>query len=116
MLAPWRCASARDEGIDKTMTDNDLDAIVAPTGGPAWPTDLVTGDHFLGGSSTAAAAAAGYPIVSVPAGDIFGLPVGISFMGSAWSEPTLLAPRLCLRAGHPATGRRRAFLPTLELP
>ncbi len=105
---------SRDEGIDKTMTDNNLDAIVAPTGGPAWPTDLVTGDHFLGGSSTAAAAA-GYPIVSVPAGDIFGLPVGISFMGSAWSEPTLLG---LAYAFEQATRHRQApgFLPTLELP
>lgn len=105
---------SRDEGIDKTMTDNNLDAIVAPTGGPAWPTDLVTGDHFLGGSSTAAAAA-GYPIVSVPAGDIFGLPVGISFLGSAWSEPTLLG---LAYAFEQATRHRQApgFLPTLELP
>jgi amidase len=105
---------ARDEGIDKTLADNDLDAIVAPTGGPAWPTDLVTGDHFLGGSSTAAAAA-GYPIVSVPAGDIFGLPVGISFIGSAWSEPRLLG---LAYAFEQATRHRKApgFLPTLELP
>jgi amidase len=105
---------ARDEGIDKAIADNDLAAIVAPTGGPAWPTDLVTGDHFLGGSSTAAAAA-GYPIVTVPAGDVFGLPVGISFMASAWSEPTLLA---LAHAFEQATRHRQAprFLPALELP
>lgn len=105
---------ARDQGIDKAIADNKLDAIVAPTGGPAWPTDLVTGDHFLGGSSTAAAAA-GYPIVTVPAGNIVGLPVGISFMGGAWSEPTLLG---LAHAFEQATGHRQAprFLPTLELP
>ncbi len=105
---------AREEGIDKTMTENNLDAIVAPTGGPAWLTDPVTGDHGLGGSSTAAAAA-GYPIVTVPAGDIQGLPVGISFMGSAWSEPTLLK---LAHAFEQATRHRKAprFLPTLELP
>jgi amidase len=105
---------ARDEGIDKTMTEHNLDAIVAPTGGPAWPTDLVTGDHFLGGSSTAAAAA-GYPIVTVPAGDIQGLPVGMSFMGGAWSEPTLLK---LAYAFEQATRHRKVprFLPTLAQP
>jgi amidase len=66
-----------------------LDAIVAPTGGPAWLTDLVDGDHDTGESSNAAAVA-GYPNITVPAGLIFGLPVGISFFGKAWSEPTLL--------------------------
>ena len=66
-----------------------LDAIVAPTGGPAWLTDLIDGDHAGGGSSNAAAVA-GYPNINVPAGFIFGLPVGISFFGRAWSEPALL--------------------------
>ena len=66
-----------------------LDAIVAPTGGPAWLTDLIDGDHAGGGSSNAAAVA-GYPNINVPAGFIFGLPVGISFFGRAWSEPGLL--------------------------
>jgi amidase len=80
---------SRAEGIDATMTKHKLDAIVAPTGGPAWNTDLVNGDHFGGGSSTAAAVA-GYPNISVPAGYIFGLPVGISFFGRAFSEPTLI--------------------------
>jgi amidase len=80
---------SRTEGIDGTMDKFHLDAIVAPTGGPAWMTDLVNGDHFLGGSSNAAAVA-GYPDITVPAGFIFGLPVGISFFGRAWSEPTLL--------------------------
>lgn len=80
---------ARKEGIDAVMDKHRLDALVAPTGGPAWITDLVTGDHFSGGSSNAAAVA-GYPNINVPAGSIFGLPVGISFFGRAWSEPTLI--------------------------
>src|ERR1700688_3460536 len=78
---------ARTEGIDATMDKFHLDAIVAPTGGPAWLTDLVNGDHFAGGSSNAAAVA-GYPNINVTAGFISGLPVGISFFGRAWSEPT----------------------------
>jgi amidase len=80
---------ARTEGIDAVMDKYHLDAIVAPTGGPAWLTDLVTGDHFAGGSSNAAAVA-GYPNINVTAGYISGLPVGISFFGRAWSEPTLI--------------------------
>ena len=80
---------ARTEGIDATMDKNRLDAIVAPTGGPAWLTDLVNGDHVAGGSSNAAAVA-GYPNINVTAGFISGLPVGISFFGRAWSEPTLI--------------------------
>jgi len=80
---------ARTEGIDATMEKYKLDAIVAPTGGPAWLTDLVNGDHFAGGSSNAAAVA-GYPNINVTAGFISGLPVGISFFGRAWSEPTLI--------------------------
>ena len=80
---------ARTEGIDALMDKHKLDAIVAPTGGPAWLTDLVNGDHTAGGSSNAAAVA-GYPNINVTAGSIFGLPVGISFFGRAWSEPTLI--------------------------
>ncbi len=80
---------ARIAGIDATMDKHDLDAMVAPTGGPAWLTDLVNGDHVAGGSSNAAAVA-GYPNINVTAGFIFGLPVGISFFGRAWSEPTLI--------------------------
>lgn len=79
----------RTEGIDATMDKFHLDAIVAPTGGPAWITDLVNGDHFAGGSSNAAAVAA-YPNINVTAGSISGLPVGISFFGRAWSEPVLI--------------------------
>ena len=80
---------ARTEGIDAIMDKHHLDALVAPTGGPAWLTDLVNGDHSAGGSSNAAAVA-GYPNINVAAGSIFGLPVGISFFGRAWSEPTLI--------------------------
>jgi amidase len=80
---------ARTEGIDAIMDKHQLDALVAPTGAPAWLTDLVNGDHVAGGSSSAAAVA-GYPNINVTAGSIFGLPVGISFFGRSWSEPTLI--------------------------
>jgi amidase len=79
----------RAEGIDRAVRDQRLDAIVAPTGGPAWSTDLINGDHFGGGSSSMAAVA-GYPNITVPAGLVFGLPIGLSFFGPAWSEPTLI--------------------------
>ena len=77
------------EGIDAVMAKFKLDALVAPTGTPAWLTDVVNGDHEGGGSSTMAAIA-GYPHITVPAGFAFGLPVGLSFIGPAWSEPTLV--------------------------
>jgi amidase len=83
---------ARDEGIDAVMKKYNLDALIAPTGGPAWLTDLVNGD---GGTATApgpstVAAVAGYPHLTVPMGYSRGLPIGLSFFGSAWSEPTLI--------------------------
>jgi amidase len=80
---------SRAEGIDAVMDKFHLDTIMAPTGGPAWLTDLVNGDHSGGGCSNAAAVA-GYPDITVPAGFIAGLPVGVSFFGRAWSEPVLL--------------------------
>ena len=80
---------SRREGIDGVMGKFHLEAILAPTGGPAWLTDLANGDHSSGGSSNAAAVA-GYPNINVPAGFVFGMPIGISFFGRAWSEPTLL--------------------------
>jgi amidase len=80
---------SRAEGIDAIMDKFKLDALVAPSEGPAWVTDLVTGDHFLC-SSTTGAAVAGYPSITVPAGFVFGLPVGISFFGRAWNESTLI--------------------------
>ena len=80
---------SRDEGLDAALAEHRLDAILGPSGGPAWVTDLVHGDHFSVGSS-GAAAVAGYPNVTVPAGTVHGLPVGVSFFGAAWSEPTLI--------------------------
>jgi amidase len=104
---------ARQEGIDAVMDKHNLDALVAPTAGPAWPIDLVDGDHDTGGSSTPAAVA-GYPNINVPAGFVFGLPVGISFFGRAWSEPTLIkiafAFEQITRARKPPQ-----FLPTVTL-
>jgi amidase len=76
-------------GIDKALADFDLDAVIAPTDNPAWATDLLYGDHFIFGSS-GLAAGAGYPIVQVPAAMVFGIPLGISFFGTAFSEPTLI--------------------------
>lgn len=81
--------ASREDGIDKVMNTNDLDALIAPTGSPAWKTDLLLGDHFIGGSSSLAAIA-GYPAITVPMGFINSLPVGISFFGRAWSEPVLI--------------------------
>jgi amidase len=79
----------RTDGIDATMNKLNLDALVAPTGGPAWVTDLINGDNSTGQTSTAAAIAR-YPSISVPGGTVFGLPVGISFFGRGWSEGTLI--------------------------
>jgi amidase len=80
---------AREEGIDRALGEHGLDAIVAPSGGPAWLTDLVRADRHSGGSSSPTAVA-GYPNITAPAGYIRGLPVGLSFMGAAWSEPLLI--------------------------
>ncbi|HEV2917788.1 MAG TPA: amidase, partial [Actinomycetota bacterium] len=100
------------EGIDQTLARFDLDAIVSITDSPPWTTDLVNGDHFLTASSTPAAIA-GYPSIAVPAGYSFGeLPVGISFIGTRWSEPTLIK----LAYGYEQGTRHRhapRFLPTL---
>jgi amidase len=102
----------RGKGIDATMKKHRLDAILAPTGGPAWTTDWVNGDHFGGGSSSPAAIA-GYPNITVPAGFVQGLPVGLSFFGRAWSEPTLLRLAYAYEQG---TRHRKPpkFLPTLS--
>jgi amidase len=100
-------------GIDKVCAAHRLDALVAPTSGPASLTDLVNGDYGPGGSSSIPAIA-GYPHITVPAGFVFGLPVGISFFGRAWSEPTLI--RIAY-AYEQATKHRKPprFLPTAEI-
>jgi amidase len=96
--------NSRAEGIDKVLKEHNLDALVAPSGGPAWLTDFIKGDAS-GGGFTSPAAVAGYPHVTVPAGQVFGLPCGMSFVGTAWSEPTLI--RLAY-AFEQATMHRRA--------
>jgi amidase len=104
---------SRAQGIDFIMRKHRLDAMIAPTGGPSWPTDWINGDHFTGGYSSASAVA-GYPHITVPAGYDFGLPVGISFFGAAWSEPKLIKYAY---AFEQATKARQAprFLRTTEM-
>ncbi len=105
---------SRKQGIDAILSLHKLDALVAPTAGPAWITDLVNGDHISGGDITSPPAVAGYPHITVPAGYVFGLPVGLSFVGKAFSEPALI--RLAF-AFEQATKHRKApkFPPTLDL-
>ena len=104
---------SRKEGIDAVMDQHKLDALVCPTAGPGWVTDLVNGDHATGDSSSAPAVA-GYPHITVPAGFTFGMPFGISFFGRAWSEPTLIK---LAYAYEQATRARKApqFLVTAKL-
>jgi len=104
---------ARTEGIDATLAKHKVDAIIAPTGGPVWATDLVNGDHFTGGYSSASAVA-GYPHITVPAGMVFGLPVGLSFFAGAWSEPTLIKFAYAFEQASKARTKPR-FLPTAGL-
>ncbi len=95
---------SRENGIDKVMNEHKLDAIIAPTGNPAWKIDLINGDFYQLGSSSLAAQS-GYPNITVPMGFIDGLPVGISIFGRAWSEPILLEIAYSYKQG---TKHRRA--------
>jgi len=103
---------SRTEGIDAVLTKNNLDAIVAPTGSPAGLTDWINGDHDSGGCSSPAAIA-GYPHITVPAGSEFGLPIGISFFGAAWSEPKLIKIAYAFEQARKAR-RKPEFLPTVN--
>ncbi len=100
----------RENGIDKLLKENNLDALMAPTGSPAWKTDLINGDHFMGGSSSLAAIS-GYPNITVPMGFIDELPVGVSFFSTAWSEPLLIEIAFAYEQG---TKHRKApkFIPS----
>jgi amidase len=105
-------ALSRDQGIDALLTKHRLDAIIAPTAGPAWVTDWVNGDFDTGGCSSPAAIA-GYPPITVPAGYVEGLPIGLSFFGTAWTEPKLIA----LAYAYEQTSKMRRepkFLPTVQ--
>lgn len=102
---------SRDEGIDAVMNEHKLDALIAPSGGPAGKTDLIYGNRSVGGSSSPAAVA-GYPSITVPVGQVFGLPFGLSFFGRAYSEPTLL--RLAFGFEQATKARKPPkFLPTV---
>ena len=104
----------RTEGIDAVVRKHRLQAIVAPAGGPSWLTDEVAGDNHGGAGCTSPAAVAGYPSITVPAGHVFGLPVGIVFFGRAWQEPTLL--RLAYAFEQASRVRRPPlYLPSVDL-
>ncbi len=105
---------SRAEGVDVTFAKDKLDAIVAPTGGPAWLIDLVNGDCSGGGGNSSIAAVAGYPTITVPVGYSFGLPVGMSFIGKPWTEVILI--KLAYAYEQTAKPRRAPrFLPTADL-
>jgi amidase len=109
-----RCRkNAREKGLDEVLGKRGLDAIVAPTGSPAWPIDLINGDHFLGASSTPAAVS-GYPSITLPVGQSFGLPIGLTFIGARWAEGTLIKLAYSLEQ---AIGARKPprFVPTVDL-
>jgi amidase len=104
---------ARDEGIDAMLHKYRLDAIVAPSGGPAWLTDLINTDSYSGGG-VSSPAVAGYPHITVPAGNIFGLPVGISFFAGAYQEPVLIGLAYAFEQARAARQPPR-FLPKVNI-
>jgi amidase len=103
----------RDEGIDAALKKHNLDALFCPTDSPAWPTDWVTGDHFTGGNSPQLPAVAGYPHITVPGGLVWGLPVGVSFFGTANSESRLLGLAYAFEQKTRAR-RKPRYLATVE--
>jgi len=103
---------SRAEGIDAVIKKHRLDALIAPTGSPVWPTDLLNGDHFTGGFSTASAVA-GYPHVTVPAGQAGGLPVGLSFFAGARTEATLIKFAYAFEQATKAR-RKPQYLPSVK--
>jgi amidase len=105
--------AAKGDGIDRVMIDHKLDAMVAPTDAPAWQTDYILGDHSVAVTSTPAAVA-GYPHVTVPAGQIYGLPVGLSFFGSPRTEVKLIRYAYAFEQGTNAR-KPPQYLPTVKL-
>jgi len=106
---------AGQDGIDKMLADDHLDALIAPTGGPSWRTDLIAGDHFVGGGAGNYPAVAGYPHLTVPMGQVHGLPVGLSFIGAKWAEARLIALGYSFEQATHAR-RRPKFLAAPEAP
>ncbi|HKL53010.1 MAG TPA: amidase family protein, partial [Wenzhouxiangellaceae bacterium] len=102
--------ATRADGIDKLLAEHDLDALIAPTGSAAWTIDLINGDHFIGGSSSLAAIS-GYPNITVPMGQVHGMPVGLSIFGAKFSEPVLV--EIASGYEHAAGGFRP---PVMEAP
>ena len=104
---------SRDEGIDAVLRKYKLDAIFSITDGPAWLTDFINGDHFTGGCSTPPAVA-GYPHVTVPGGFVYGLPIGVSFFGAAWTEARLIRYAYSFEQATQAR-RKPGYVPSVQV-